>query len=82
MKAILEFDLNDSDDKMAHLRAIKSLDMALALWEIQHNLKKQCENLIDSMDSDTDGYDGLDIVLDAIRDILDNHDINTENLVH
>ena len=30
-KAILEFDLNDPDDQMAHLRAVKSLDMALVL---------------------------------------------------
>ena len=30
-EAILKYDLNDSDDAMAHMRAIKSLDMALAL---------------------------------------------------
>ena len=33
-KAILEFDLNDSDDVMAHMRAVKSLDMASVLWEM------------------------------------------------
>jgi hypothetical protein len=35
MKAKLEFDLNDRDDQMAHLRCVKSLDMAIALWKIQ-----------------------------------------------
>ena len=40
MKAILEYNLDDADDKMAHLRAVKSLDMAMALWEILYNLKK------------------------------------------
>ncbi len=39
-KGILEFDLNDADDNMAHKRAVKSLDMALALWDITHNTKK------------------------------------------
>jgi hypothetical protein len=42
-KATLEFDLNDSDDMIAHLRAVKSLDMAMALWEIVHNTKKGLE---------------------------------------
>ena len=34
MKATLEFDLSDPDEKMEHLRCIKSLDMALAMWDI------------------------------------------------
>ena len=34
MKGILEFDLNDLDDVMAHKRAVLALDMALALYEI------------------------------------------------
>ncbi len=42
-KGILEFDLNDADDNMAHKRAVKSLDMALALWDITHNTKKALE---------------------------------------
>jgi len=29
MKATLEFDLNDPDDRMAHFRCVKSLDMAI-----------------------------------------------------
>jgi len=40
MKATLEFDLNDADDKMAHIRCVKATDMALVLWEIQMNLNK------------------------------------------
>ena len=39
-KATLEFDLNEPDDVLAHLRAVKSLDLALALWDIVHNTKK------------------------------------------
>lgn len=34
MKAILEFNLDDPDDAMAHLRCAKSLDMALLIWNI------------------------------------------------
>jgi hypothetical protein len=46
-KAILEYDLNDFDDQMAHKRAIKSTSMALALWEIIYNTKKRVENEIE-----------------------------------
>ena len=37
MKAILQFDLRDRDDEMAHLRCVKALNMAIVLWEITHN---------------------------------------------
>jgi hypothetical protein len=36
MNATIRFDLNDADDKMAHMRCIKSLDMALALNKIEN----------------------------------------------
>jgi hypothetical protein len=38
-KAILEFDLNEFDDEMAHKRAIKSLDLVLAIREIEECLR-------------------------------------------
>jgi len=41
MKAILEFDLNEMDDSMAHKRCAKATDMAIALWEIAYNTKKR-----------------------------------------
>lgn len=40
MKAVLEFDLDNVDDKIAHLKAIKSSDMASCLFEIYHNAKR------------------------------------------
>lgn len=38
MKGILEFNLNDEDDVMSHLRCVKSLDMAIALFQISQTL--------------------------------------------
>ena len=37
MKATLTFNLDDPDDRMAHLRCVKSLEMAIALFEIKNN---------------------------------------------
>jgi len=41
MKAVLEFELDNPDDKMAHLRCVKSLDMALFIWDVSQLLHKE-----------------------------------------
>jgi hypothetical protein len=41
MKAILKFDLNEQDDVLAHKRCVKSLDMAIALWEVDQYLRSE-----------------------------------------
>lgn len=78
-EAILKFDLNDPDDRKAHFRAIKSLDMASALWDITHNTKKGLEWSIDS--KEVDKYEVLEMVFDKIYEILDDHSINTDELL-
>lgn len=35
MNATIRFNLHDKDDRMAHMRCIKSMDLALALFKIQ-----------------------------------------------
>jgi len=79
-KAILEYDLNDSDDMIARLRAVKSLDMAMALWEIVHNSKKGLEWSME--DKEIDKYDALELVYKKIHEILDDHNISTDELIN
>ncbi len=38
MKAILEFNLSDPDEREAHLRAVKVNDAYCALWEIAQDV--------------------------------------------
>ena len=78
-KATLEFDLNDSDDRMAHLRAVKSLDMAMALWDIVHNTKKGLEWSMEG--KEIDKYDALELVYEKIHEILGDHNIITDELI-
>jgi hypothetical protein len=78
-KATLEFDLNDSDDMIAHLRAVKSLDMAMALWEIVHNTKKGLEWSMEN--KEIDKYDALELVFEKIHEILNDHNIRTDELI-
>ena len=42
-KAQLKFDLENLEDRRAHLRCVKSTDMAIVLFHLTHNLKKECE---------------------------------------
>ena len=41
MKAKLEFDLDNPDDKMAHMRCVKATDMALMLWDIKQKIRSK-----------------------------------------
>ena len=77
-KATLEYDLNEPDDVIAHLRAVKSLDMAMALWEIVHNTKKGLEWSMEG--KEIDKYDALELVYEKIHEILGDHNIITDDL--
>jgi len=80
MKAQLNFDMDDPDDRMDHLRCVKSLDMALVLWELNCNSKKGFENKI-SLSPEMNAYDVLDMIFEEFRSLLDEHDINVDKLV-
>jgi hypothetical protein len=75
MKAILKFDLSDIDEKDEHFRCIKSLDMALALYQIG-------EKLNDTLDTSEDGQtiNGVKLQQD-IQDIFADYDINLDKLI-
>ena len=71
----MKFDLNDIDQQDAHFRCIKSLDMALALFEI-------IQKINDTLDTSEDGQtiNGVKLEQD-IQDIFAKHDINLDKLI-
>ena len=79
MKAILEFDLADSYDKMDHLRAIKALDMASALWDMDQYLRSQTKYAPDSMPSEV--CDALIETRDKLHEIMNDHSIDLDELL-
>ena len=81
MKAILEYDLNDADDTMSHFRAVKSLDMALVLFEIIYNVRKRSEHICDGLEADSDKYDGVYVVFEEINKVLNDHNICIDELI-
>tara|TARA_R110000868_G_scaffold197282_1_gene443424 strand:- start:10 stop:255 length:246 start_codon:yes stop_codon:yes gene_type:complete len=78
-EAILKYDLNDSDDAMAHMRAIKSLDMALALWELLNNSKRTLER--EMHEKEMNKYEALDMVYERIYELMDEHNIKLDDLI-
>jgi len=73
MKAILEFNLDEPEDRMAHLRCVKSTDMAIVLFEIIYNFRKEIENI------DTD--EKLDLFYDKLNAIMEEQGINIDELI-
>ncbi len=80
MKAILEFDLNDPDDTVAHLRAVKAIDMALVLWEMTYNTKKGIKWKIESQEI-KDPYEVLDIIMEKLYEEMNDRGIIIDKLI-
>jgi hypothetical protein len=79
MKGILKFDLNDFDDKQAHLRAVKSLDLVLALMDIGSELRSKVKYAPDNMSDDT--LKAYEDMRDEYYRILSSHGIDIDELV-
>ena len=79
-KAVLEYDLNDADDEMAHLRAVKALDMALVLWELCHNTKKGIHHQIEFQEI-KDPYEAVDKVFEKLYEEMNDRGINLDQLI-
>ncbi len=81
MKATFEFDMNDPDDVMAHLRCTKSIDMAIVLWDILLNSKKGFQYKIEAGKYETQ-YDLLDAVYEMIHEQMRVRNIDVEELIN
>jgi hypothetical protein len=79
-KAILEFDLTDGDDAMEFQRVTKATDMALVLWELVFNTKKQMYNQIE-FDKIESPYDAIDKFYERLYEELDDHGLNMDKLI-
>jgi hypothetical protein len=84
-KATLEFDLNDLDDRMGHLRAVKSTDMACAIFQICYNTKKELEYSIEAKEEkgeEVTAYDAVHMTMEKIHEIFNEYGINIDELLN
>jgi hypothetical protein len=77
-KAILEYDLNEIDDIIAHYRSVRATDMALSLFQFGNNTKDIFEDNIDKYETKEDL---LDAVYEKFWEVLEEHDINLNKLI-
>lgn len=75
MEAIIKFDLNDADDRISHLRCVKALDMAIALWHIGQ-LHKKLEHIEEV------GQLTSDDVMKLIYEIFNDHGISLDEIIN
>lgn len=78
-KAILEFNLADPDDVVEHARAVKSLDLCLALWDMDQYLRSQTKYAPDDMSDEV--YDALDKAREEFYRIMNEHNISLDDLL-
>lgn len=81
-KGILKFNISDPDENQDFKRAVKSFDMAMALWDILQ-LRKKMENRFDGQDNtNNDVFDGIEEMANEISTILEKYNIDIDELVN
>lgn len=80
MKAKLIFG-NSPEEEVGLRRCLKSLDMAIVLFEIQYNLKKQCERELEVLEADSDKWDGMEVVFRKLNELIEEYGIVINDLI-
>jgi hypothetical protein len=79
-KGIMEFNLNEQDEVTAHLRCVKSLDLALTLWDMDEYLRAETKYAPDSMNSEV--YGALKDVRSKLHELMSKHSIDLDELIN
>ena len=77
--ATLTFDLSDGDDRYEFNRITKARDMALMLWELEMNGYRKFTKYNERQE--VAYQEGIEEVFKYIRELLDEHQINVEDLI-
>jgi len=79
MKAVLKFNLEFPDEQKAHLRCVKSTNMAIVLFDLLCNARKSIAH--DHQDASEDFMEGVEVVMDRIRELCMDNNINIDELI-
>jgi len=78
-KAILKYDLTDVDDRMSHMRALKSLDMMLTLWDLDQELRSLTKYASDDMP--TEEYEAYIKVREMLHQKMNEYNLDFDDLL-
>jgi hypothetical protein len=77
MKAKLKFNLEFPDERRAHMRCVKSTDMAIVLFDILYNARKKIQH-----ENKSEAFvEGIDSTLNYIRELCEDRNINIDELL-
>jgi hypothetical protein len=79
MKAKLIYNLDELDDKTSHLRAIKSLDLTLCLWDLDQDLRAKIKYAPDDMSEDT--YKAYEDVRTTLHQLMSKYSLNFDDIL-
>ncbi len=78
MKAILEFNLDEPEESLDHLRAVKSLNIMSVLWEFDMYLRSQLKYNEDNL---SDGaYEALDKAREKLYEVMNDQHVSFDEL--
>jgi hypothetical protein len=80
MKAIIEFNLDDADDRNSYEVHNKAKDMAYILWNLMTNKRTELENRLEHHKK-YDKFKTLNLVFEEISEMLEEENINIHKLV-
>lgn len=75
-KAVLEYDLDNNEDALAHLKAVKSTDAFIALWDVTELFRQKLKY----SDLDDITFNVIEKMQDEFNDILTYHGISEDML--
>ena len=78
-RGILEFNLDDSADMEAYMRAVKSTKLALVIWDMDQYLRSQTKYAPDLMPVEV--YNELQKTRGKLREIMSEHSIDLDELM-
>lgn len=84
MKATLQFNLDDQEDRLEHLRCMKATSMASILFDFQHNARKRIESIIEQKEDRGDkilALTAVDMVYDYFNNLLELHGIDVNEII-
>jgi hypothetical protein len=80
MKAQLNFDLDDHDERIAHLRCVKSEALMSAIHTFHYNTKKRLMNLVE--EKGLSEYEAVDLVFEEFELLMSDHNIIISELIN
>lgn len=78
MHANLHFDLTDPEQVKEHLRCVHSLDMAMAIFQLQSNFRKKMEYYVDKY---PESSDAMNYFLGELQDVLSEIPIEIDSII-